>query len=443
MPTKPNKAGEQQPYVPAGNGDASGEYGNESGSNTHFQKFSKNQPNQINVAKMDKRFEQLKPRKTSDIMNNLKSIKITSKDGVEHSYGDDDVKQYLDEVRRKAEQFETFDESQENGGMTPERVAYDDKQVQEEINSQAQKLGQPKYEKKATFVLGLPASGKSFITDKLKQNEGAFEIDADLMKQRIPEFQKDVQMVSAVHEESSWMSKKMQNELVSKGANMIIGKVGGDSNYIPLSFSEHNSFKLRLFLFFLFFLFFALDVAEVIFLVVSGCEEVSWGGVFDGWLILLVCCAEVFLFEHCVEVVFAVVSISNDCAVIPVLGDLGGLGTESTLDGLASQSSVAGQLDCAENIQNFNLVSSGVTSVGGFEVVVVVQSTIQSLCGLDVSCCGHNVVIDVAPRTISLQIPFIVLELIVALGTSLPELAASIAAAFKKQMDISIGNIRS
>ena len=42
MPTKPNKAGQQQNYVPAGNGDASGEYGdNESGSNIHFTNFKK------------------------------------------------------------------------------------------------------------------------------------------------------------------------------------------------------------------------------------------------------------------------------------------------------------------------------------------------------------------------------------------------------------------
>ena len=41
MPTKLNKAGEQQQYVPAGHGDASGEYGNESGSNKHFKSFNK------------------------------------------------------------------------------------------------------------------------------------------------------------------------------------------------------------------------------------------------------------------------------------------------------------------------------------------------------------------------------------------------------------------
>ena len=42
MPTKPNRAGEQQNYVPAGNGDASGEYGdNSTGSNKHFTAFKK------------------------------------------------------------------------------------------------------------------------------------------------------------------------------------------------------------------------------------------------------------------------------------------------------------------------------------------------------------------------------------------------------------------
>lgn len=42
MPTKLNKAGNQQNYVPAGNGDASGEYGdNATGSNKHFTNFAK------------------------------------------------------------------------------------------------------------------------------------------------------------------------------------------------------------------------------------------------------------------------------------------------------------------------------------------------------------------------------------------------------------------
>lgn len=41
MPTKRNRSNQQQPYVPAGNGDASGEYTNESGSNKHFTSFKK------------------------------------------------------------------------------------------------------------------------------------------------------------------------------------------------------------------------------------------------------------------------------------------------------------------------------------------------------------------------------------------------------------------
>lgn len=47
MPTKLNKAGNQQPYVPQGNGDASGEYAdNQSGSNKHFTNFAKpDEPN--------------------------------------------------------------------------------------------------------------------------------------------------------------------------------------------------------------------------------------------------------------------------------------------------------------------------------------------------------------------------------------------------------------
>ena len=41
MPKKPNGAGGMQEYVPAGNGDASGEYGNSKGENKHFGSFKK------------------------------------------------------------------------------------------------------------------------------------------------------------------------------------------------------------------------------------------------------------------------------------------------------------------------------------------------------------------------------------------------------------------
>ena len=39
MPKKLNKAGQQQEYVPSGNGDASGEYADDGGSNRHFVAF--------------------------------------------------------------------------------------------------------------------------------------------------------------------------------------------------------------------------------------------------------------------------------------------------------------------------------------------------------------------------------------------------------------------
>lgn len=39
MPKKPNSSGELQEYIPAGNGDASGEYGDADGNNRHFTNF--------------------------------------------------------------------------------------------------------------------------------------------------------------------------------------------------------------------------------------------------------------------------------------------------------------------------------------------------------------------------------------------------------------------
>lgn len=83
-------------------------------------------------------------------------------------------------------------------------------------------------EKKATILLGLPGSGKSTIANPLMEQDGAFIIDADNFKNRIPEFQKDKMMVSAVHEESVNLSNRFREELSKQGYNMVIGKVGGD-----------------------------------------------------------------------------------------------------------------------------------------------------------------------------------------------------------------------
>lgn len=53
MPTKPNRAGQQQNYVPQGNGDASGEYADHaSGSNIHFTNFK--QPEQKSFSSFSK-----------------------------------------------------------------------------------------------------------------------------------------------------------------------------------------------------------------------------------------------------------------------------------------------------------------------------------------------------------------------------------------------------
>lgn len=67
MPTKPNRAGEQQNYVPPGNGDASGEYGdNATGSNIHYQtKGEETKP-----IKVDIKQEPPKNDKPKDIVKN-------------------------------------------------------------------------------------------------------------------------------------------------------------------------------------------------------------------------------------------------------------------------------------------------------------------------------------------------------------------------------------
>lgn len=108
--------------------------------------------------------------------------------------------------------------------------------VSDEIKSQdpSKKLRQ----RKATIILGLPGSGKSRIANRIFDEQGAFIIDADNFKRRIPEFREDHMMLSAVHGESVELSNRMRNELAEDGYNMVIGKVGGDIESVEYVVNE-------------------------------------------------------------------------------------------------------------------------------------------------------------------------------------------------------------
>lgn len=120
---------------------------------------------------------------------------------------------------------------------TPERDYMRQKWLNDEFNEQMN-LGPKQKGKQATLLLGLPGSGKSTIANPLMKEMGAFVVDADNFKKRIPEFQKDKRMVSAVHHESVNLADTFRNELEKQGYNMVIGKVGGDYESVDYILNE-------------------------------------------------------------------------------------------------------------------------------------------------------------------------------------------------------------
>lgn len=62
---------------------------------------------------------------------------------------------------------------------------------------------EPKAEQVAYIVSGAPASGKSSISDELSSRAGAYILDSDYAKRKIPEYAKYDGGASLVHEESS------------------------------------------------------------------------------------------------------------------------------------------------------------------------------------------------------------------------------------------------
>lgn len=97
-----------------------------------------------------------------------------------------------------------------------------------------------KTEKKAIIVIGLPASGKSAIADKIADECGAIILDSDFAKRKLPEFRENPAGASLVHDESSQLifgfnGKDKPDHFQSlieicsqNNTNIVIPKIGYD-----------------------------------------------------------------------------------------------------------------------------------------------------------------------------------------------------------------------
>ncbi|CAM3777896.1 zeta toxin family protein [Elizabethkingia occulta] len=99
-------------------------------------------------------------------------------------------------------------------------------------------------EKKAIIIIGLPASGKSTIANKIADHYGAIILDSDFAKRKIPEYVDNPAGASLVHDESDYLVfgasvsdkpddfKCLFEECIEKGANIVIPKIGHDEKKI-------------------------------------------------------------------------------------------------------------------------------------------------------------------------------------------------------------------
>lgn len=95
------------------------------------------------------------------------------------------------------------------------------------------------FDKKAVIVLGPPASGKSYLANRIADAIGAYVLDADHAKQKLPEFQNGKGAV-LLHEESVAMIfgngnaglTSLLEHVINRGANLVIPKVGMNKDKI-------------------------------------------------------------------------------------------------------------------------------------------------------------------------------------------------------------------
>jgi adenylate kinase family enzyme len=96
--------------------------------------------------------------------------------------------------------------------------------VDDAIAHARSQVANPKSEGKVLLLIGPPGAGKSTLAKKFAETHGAYEIDADAMKVRIPEYARIG--ANGVHEESSKLAATATTEALDRGDNVILPMLG-------------------------------------------------------------------------------------------------------------------------------------------------------------------------------------------------------------------------
>ena len=86
------------------------------------------------------------------------------------------------------------------------------------------------------FVIGNPASGKSGIAARIADHFGAYVLDSDIAKRKLPEYDNQIGGASLIHSESDYIINNEEYGLAAyclrSGSNMVIPKIGAISEGI-------------------------------------------------------------------------------------------------------------------------------------------------------------------------------------------------------------------
>jgi len=85
--------------------------------------------------------------------------------------------------------------------------------------------GQIDQGRRATIMLGPPASGKSYFANKVAQARNAAMVDSDEAKKVLPEFEGGIG-ANAVHAESTLLAELVMREVITAGDNVVIPRTG-------------------------------------------------------------------------------------------------------------------------------------------------------------------------------------------------------------------------